>query len=88
MDTLTTVEAIGTDNKDKPVQDIVLERIAIFVDPFQEVEDELKAGREAEVEAAAALKKPKKADKTERKVTEGGEGRRGGGGEGGRRGGV
>jgi len=68
MDTLTTVEAIGTDNKDKPVQDIFLERIAIFVDPFQEVEDELKAGREAEVEAAAALKKPKKADKTERKV--------------------
>ena len=35
MDTLTTLEAIGTDNKDKPVQDIVLERIAIFVDPFQ-----------------------------------------------------
>ena len=50
MDTLTTIEAVGTDNKDKPVEDIKIERVAVFVDPFQEAEDQLKELREKEME--------------------------------------
>ena len=50
MDTLTTIEAVGTDNKDKPVEDIKIERVAVFVDPFQEAEDQLKEMRDKEIE--------------------------------------
>ncbi|XP_023321470.1 peptidyl-prolyl cis-trans isomerase-like 2 [Eurytemora carolleeae] len=69
MDTLTTIEAIGTDNKDKPVEDIKIERVAVFVDPFQEAEDQLKEMREKEIEKLNLEKNPVNKDKTEeRKV--------------------
>ena len=55
MDTLTTIEAVGTDNKDKPVEDIKIERVAVFVDPFQEAEDQLKEMREKEIEKVTPI---------------------------------
>ena len=55
MDTLNTIEAIGTDNKDKPVEDIKIERVAVFVDPFQEAEDQLKEMREKEIEKVTPI---------------------------------
>lgn len=70
MDTLTALESVGTDNKDRPVEEIRLERATVFVDPFGEVEEELKQKRAEELEKAAALKKPAiaKSKDEERKV--------------------
>jgi len=74
MDTLTTLEAIGTDNKDRPVQDIILEKASVFVDPFAEVEEELAKEREVEIEKnKPTTSKPVK--KEERKVFTGGVGK-------------
>ena len=33
------MEKIGTDNKDRPVEDIIIEQTQIFVDPFEEVDE-------------------------------------------------
>lgn len=41
MDTLTAMEQIEVDNKDKPIEDIILQRAVIFIDPFQEADDEV-----------------------------------------------
>jgi len=50
METLDSMERIGTDNMDMPVEEIKIEKVSVFVDPFAEVEEELKAEREAELE--------------------------------------
>ena len=42
METLDAIERIGTDNKDAPVEEVKIEKVSVFVDPFQEVEEELK----------------------------------------------
>jgi len=69
MDTLTAIEAVGTDNKDKPVTDIILQRAVVFVDPFVEAEEELAKMREQEAEKIREENAPKKAvKKEERKV--------------------
>jgi len=69
METLTAVEAVGTDNKDKPVTPIVLEKVVVFVDPFVEAEEELVKLREEEEQKIRDENAPKKADKkAERKV--------------------
>jgi len=69
METLTAVEAVGTDNKDKPVTPIVLEKVVVFVDPFVEAEEELFKMREEEEQKIRDENAPKKADKkAERKV--------------------
>ena len=52
METLDAIERIGTDNKDAPVEEIRLQRVAVFVNPFQEAEDELQAERDAELQKA------------------------------------
>lgn len=41
MDTLTAMERIEVDNKDKPIEDIIFQRAVIFIDPFQEADDEV-----------------------------------------------
>lgn len=41
MDTLTAMEQVGVDNKDRPVFDIVIELAQVFVDPFAEAEEEV-----------------------------------------------
>lgn len=36
MDTLSRLENVRTDDKDKPIEDCVLEDVVVFVDPFEE----------------------------------------------------
>ncbi|GFU03734.1 RING-type E3 ubiquitin-protein ligase PPIL2 [Nephila pilipes] len=48
LDTLTKMEKIETDKNDKPIETIKILKIVIFVDPYQEVDDELAKLREEE----------------------------------------
>jgi len=48
METLANMERIGTDNKDRPVEDIIIEKTLVFVDPFEEADEELAKDREEE----------------------------------------
>lgn len=54
FETLTQIEKIEVDNKDRPIEDIIIESAQVFVNPFQEAEEELvkeramEAAREAE----------------------------------------
>lgn len=41
MDTLHAIEQVEVDNKDRPIEDIVIERTQIFVDPFQEADEQV-----------------------------------------------
>jgi len=50
--TLSAMERVGTDNKDRPVDDIVIEKTQIFVDPFEEVDEQLAIERQKEMEEA------------------------------------
>ncbi|XP_031619618.1 RING-type E3 ubiquitin-protein ligase PPIL2 [Contarinia nasturtii] len=63
MDTLNEMEKVEVDNKDRPIEDIVIEKIHIFVDPYQEADEMLAKERADEVEkqqkAAAEEKKRK-----------------------------
>ncbi|KAK7572091.1 hypothetical protein V9T40_014563 [Parthenolecanium corni] len=59
MDTLTAMERIEVDNKDKPIEDIIFQRAVIFIDPFQEADDELAADRAAEIEKKNTIEKEK-----------------------------
>jgi len=69
LETLDVAERIGTDNMDMPVQKIQIEKVSVFVDPFQEVRDQLKEERaqELEKETKSLEELPKKAE-TVRKV--------------------
>lgn len=66
LDTLTAMEQIEVDNKDRPIEDIVIERASVFVDPYQEADDQLAAERAeelkklAEEKAASSRVAPKK----------------------------
>ena len=35
------MEAIETDNKDMPIEDIIIEDAVVFVNPFKEVDEEV-----------------------------------------------
>lgn len=63
MDTLNEMEKIEVDNKDQPIEDIRVESVHIFVDPFQEADEQLAKERSDELEkqqkAAADEKKRK-----------------------------
>lgn len=50
LETLTEIERIEVDNKDTPIEDIVIKSTQIFVDPYQEADDQLAVERQAEVE--------------------------------------
>ena len=41
LDSLSAIEKIETDNKDKPIEDIIIQRANVFVDPFADVDQEL-----------------------------------------------
>lgn len=64
MDTLTQMEKIEVDNKDRPIEDIIIESAQVFVDPFEEAAEELAKVRAAEAEkqqtAIAEEKKQKR----------------------------
>lgn len=57
LDTLTSMERVETDNKDRPIEDIIVEKAQVFVDPYQEADEQLMAERAEEAK--------KKADKEE-----------------------
>lgn len=65
MDTLTAMEHIEVDNKDRPIQDIIIEVAQVFVDPFAEAEEELVKERAEELKRKAESEdaniRPKKA---------------------------
>jgi len=65
MDSLANMERIGTDNKDRPVEDIILERASVFVDPFTEADEELAREREEELSKSNAKDEKKEAAATE-----------------------
>jgi len=50
--TLSAMERVGTDNKDRPVEDIVIEKAQVFVDPFEEVDEQLAVERQKEMAEA------------------------------------
>ncbi|XP_028028823.1 RING-type E3 ubiquitin-protein ligase PPIL2 [Bombyx mandarina] len=58
LDTLNAMESIEVDNKDRPIQDIVIEAAQVFVDPFAEAEEELAKERAAELKRKAEEKDP------------------------------
>ena len=49
LDTLNALERIETDNKDKPIEDIILLKANVFVDPFTEVDEQLAKERAEEL---------------------------------------
>ena len=58
------------------MEEMKIEKVAVFVNPFQEAQDELKAEREAElVKASEELKKMPKPIEKERKVFSSGVGK-------------
>ncbi|XP_047345957.1 RING-type E3 ubiquitin-protein ligase PPIL2 [Vespa velutina] len=66
LETLNTIEKIEVDNKDRPIEDIIIQGVLVFVDPFQEAEEQLIAERAAEAEKLAQeASKSKNADKKE-----------------------
>jgi len=76
MDTLDALERVGTDNKDAPVEEIKIEKIAVFVNPYEEAEAELVAQREAEIaKATEELANVPKPAAPERKVFSSGVGK-------------
>lgn len=50
FDTLNEMEKIEVDNKDRPIEDIIVEKVHIFVDPFQEADEHLALERAEEIE--------------------------------------
>lgn len=50
METLTKIESIEVDNKDRPIEDIIIEKVQIFVDPYQEADEQLANERQTEIE--------------------------------------
>lgn len=41
METLAAMERIGTDNKDRPVEEILIESAQIFTDPYVEIDEQV-----------------------------------------------
>lgn len=66
LETLNTIEKIEVDNKDRPIEDIVIQAVQVFVDPFQEADEQLLVERAAEAEKLAEeASKKEKRDKKE-----------------------
>lgn len=58
MDTLSKIEKIEVDNKDRPIEDIIILSAQVFVDPFQEADDVLIEERRQEAEKQAQAPQP------------------------------
>ncbi|ODN05439.1 Peptidyl-prolyl cis-trans isomerase-like 2 [Orchesella cincta] len=59
LETLSEMEKIETDNKDKPIEDITFVSVQVFTDPFEELDEIIAAEKAKEVESVAEVK-PKK----------------------------
>ncbi|XP_055387385.1 RING-type E3 ubiquitin-protein ligase PPIL2 [Condylostylus longicornis] len=53
IDTLNNIEKIEVDNKDRPIVGIYIEKAHVFVDPFQEAEEQLEKERQEEAKKQA-----------------------------------
>jgi len=61
------MEKVEVDNKDRPIEDIIIQGVQVFVDPFQEADDQLAAERIAETERLAQeASQSKPVDKTDK----------------------
>lgn len=67
LDTLSEMEKIEVDNKDRPIEDIVIEKAHIFVDPYQEADEQLANERQEELEKQqkAILEEKKRKEKAQ-----------------------
>ena len=52
LDTLSVIERVEVDNKDRPIEDIVITSAHVFVDPFAEADQEVSPARDAAAAAA------------------------------------
>ena len=50
--TLSAMENVETDNKDRPIEDIIIQKATVFGDPFTEADEELAEERKRESEKA------------------------------------
>lgn len=41
LDILTEMEKIEVDNKDRPIEDIIIQKCQVFVDPFTEADEQV-----------------------------------------------
>ncbi|XP_053375237.1 RING-type E3 ubiquitin-protein ligase PPIL2-like [Mercenaria mercenaria] len=64
LETLDAVEKIDVDKKDRPVKEIKIEGCAVFVDPFEEVDEQLAKEREEELSRQAQEESEKKKPKS------------------------
>ena len=68
LDTLSAMEKIEVDNKDRPVEDITILRTEVFANPYTEVDEEIRLERlkgletPEEQEAKAKAEKPKQVE--------------------------
>merc|ERR1719411_2442832 len=69
LDSLSAIEKIETDNKDKPIEDIIIQRANVFVDPFADVDQEL--AKERGEELAKTKKKEMSLQEKKKKVDTG-----------------
>lgn len=53
FDTLTKLEKVPTDDEDRPLQDITITGVTVFVNPYKDLLEEERKKKEAEQEAAA-----------------------------------
>ncbi len=67
IDTLTEMERIEVDKYDTPIEDIVFEKALIFVDPYEEVDEELAEARRLEAEKVQKEKEEMAAKKSKAK---------------------
>lgn len=42
MDTLTEMEKIEVDNRDRPIEDIIIIKAQVFVDPYAEADEQVR----------------------------------------------
>ncbi|KRT78971.1 hypothetical protein AMK59_8681 [Oryctes borbonicus] len=61
MDTLSEMERIEVDNKDRPIEDIILIRAQVFVDPYEEADEQLNKEREEELKKKREEEQAKRA---------------------------
>ncbi|XP_055628173.1 RING-type E3 ubiquitin-protein ligase PPIL2 [Toxorhynchites rutilus septentrionalis] len=50
LEVLTEMERVEVDNRDRPIENIFIQRVQVFVDPFQEADEQLANERSAELE--------------------------------------
>lgn len=61
-ETLTDLEKIEVDNKDRPIEDVVIQKVHVFVNPYEEVDEQLALER-AEALAKKAQEQQEEANR-------------------------